>query len=77
MKHPPRTTRLEATVSSAQLRHGIEYEIAYRSSVHSHTFPARSDCAHFPSPVGDFEPTFCVLLHGRSSSESPVAFAND
>ena len=63
LKPPPRAARREAPVRSAQLLHGIGYGLSYQSSVHSHTFPARSAWPHFPSPFGDFEPTFCVLLH--------------
>ena len=55
----PRITRPGvSSVRWAQLSHDGWY-VALQSSVHSHTFPARSAWPHFPSPFGDFDPTFC------------------
>ena len=65
LKSPLRIARLELAVSSAQSLHGVGYKTQYQSSVHSLTFPARSDWPHLPSPVGDFDPTFCTPLHGK------------
>jgi len=62
-KQPPRTILAEEATKLAQLLQVAgEYE-APQSSVHSHTFPAKSAWPHLPSPFGDFVPTFCVLLH--------------
>ncbi len=41
--------------------HGERFWIPVET--HSHAFPPRSDCPHFPSPLGDFDPTVCRLVH--------------
>src|SRR5438445_803230 len=57
LKSPPRNTRNGVTARSAQSLHGFPYGLAFQSSVHSYTLPARSAWPHLPSPVDDSLPT--------------------
>ena len=62
-KAPLRKFRRGPPVRTEQSWHGMGNVAEFPSSVHSHAFPPRSDCPHFPSPLGDFDPTFSRLLH--------------